>query len=69
MNKIFIHVQGHEHSKKSYLISYLKQQLDLIEANVHVQEFHLDGKLDLTNDELKEKLKNVEIYILEQNTN
>ena len=68
MNKIFIHVQGHEHTKKSYLISFLKRHLDSVGIKTNIQEFHLDGKLDLTDEELKEKLQNLEVFIFEQNT-
>jgi hypothetical protein len=65
---IIITVQGHIHSKKSYIVVAIKRFLESLGAKVVTQNFHLQQKLEISDLDIEEKIKNVEIHILEQNT-
>jgi len=65
---IIITVQGHVHSKKSYIVVVIKRFLESFGVKVITQNFHLQDKLDISDEIIKEKIKNIEVHILEQDT-
>jgi hypothetical protein len=65
---ILITVQGHHHSKKSYLIAFIKRYLESHGVNVYTQDFHLKDKPLLTDEEIISKIKGMDVTIMEQDT-
>jgi hypothetical protein len=65
---IIITIEGHHHSKKSYLIVLIKRYLESLGVTVHTQDFHLKEKYNFTEEEILEKVKNLDVLILEQET-
>ncbi len=69
-NKLIITVQGASHSGKGNAISAIAHKLTELGATVTVQlgETHNKEKLERTDEVLSERLKDIEVLILEQRT-
>jgi hypothetical protein len=65
---IIITVQGPVHSKKSYIVVAIKRFLESFGVKVVTQNFHLQDKLDISDSIIREKIENIEVHILEQDT-
>ena len=70
ISDIIITVQGPEHSGKKHLIAAMKKSLLQYGLNLSVigGDEHLDGKLELSDEDLKNKLSSVKALVIDQQT-
>lgn len=70
ISDIIITVQGPENSGKKHLIAAMKKSLLQYGLNLSVigGDEHLDGKLELSDEDLKTKLSSVKALVIDQQT-